>query len=195
LLKQAVELVGGGVLDQQQCANLLTLCRTQRGSRELRVAGGVYVYRDYDVCELRQGPRPRPQPFSQRLSLHHLPLKVSLPDGGRVVVAKGGRPRRPWRADGGVQLAANSLNGPWRLRRWRPGDRIHLPMAGKSRKLQDIFVDTRLPRTARRRALVVEHGSHVAAVLAEGSALVDKHYIVETPSAARVSIRMERASS
>jgi tRNA(Ile)-lysidine synthase len=40
------------------------------------------------------------------------------------------------------------------LRRWQPGDRFHLIGARSARKLQDIFIDLKIPRE-KRHTLVV----------------------------------------
>jgi len=45
---------------------------------------------------------------------------------------------------------ADRVSGPLVLRRWRPGDRLYpLGMKGKSKKLQDLFTDMKIPRTKR----------------------------------------------
>lgn len=45
---------------------------------------------------------------------------------------------------------ADLVSGPFVLRRWRPGDRFYpLGMKGKSKKLQDLFTDMKIPRAKR----------------------------------------------
>lgn len=54
-------------------------------------------------------------------------------------------------------LVVTGPAGPYRVRRWRPGDRLRPPrLRGHSRKVSDLFVDARLPRGERLRARVVE---------------------------------------
>ena len=59
--------------------------------------------------------------------------------------------------------------GPWRItsnlpglkvRTWRPGDRL----AGRSKKIQDVFVDAKIPRSEREQWPLVVRGSEVVAV-------------------------------
>ncbi len=71
--------------------------------------------------------------------------------------------RSPVALDGEVQW------GPWRIaselpglrvRSWRPGDRL----AGRSKKIQDVFVDAKIPRSERETWPLVVRGEHVVAV-------------------------------
>ena len=59
--------------------------------------------------------------------------------------------------------------GPWRIRAserglkvrsWRPGDRL----AGRTKKIQDVFVDAKIPRTERQSWPLVVRGNEVVAV-------------------------------
>lgn len=65
--------------------------------------------------------------------------------------------------------------GPWRLeadgddlevRSWQPGDRL----AGRTKKVQDVFVDAKVPRDERRRWPLVVRGEEVVAVAGLASA-------------------------
>jgi len=59
--------------------------------------------------------------------------------------------------------------GPWRIasklpglkvRTWRPGDRL----AGRTKKIQDVFVDAKIPRSERDQWPLVVRGDEVVAV-------------------------------
>jgi tRNA(Ile)-lysidine synthetase-like protein len=53
-------------------------------------------------------------------------------------------------------LTVEGPEPPYEVRPWRPGDRIRLArLGGHSRKLSDLYIDTKLPREARRAARVV----------------------------------------
>ncbi len=59
-------------------------------------------------------------------------------------------------------------DGPYELRRWRPGDRMRpARLRGRSRKLSDLFVDARVPRRARATARIVVVASSGTIVWAE----------------------------
>ena len=76
---------------------------------------------------------------------------------------------RLWLERGPVELAGEVHWGEWRIRSelaglkvrgWRPGDRI----AGRSKKIQDLFVDAKIPRSEREAWPLVVRGDEVIAV-------------------------------
>jgi tRNA(Ile)-lysidine synthase len=76
---------------------------------------------------------------------------------------------RLWLERGPVDLAGEVRWGDWlirsdlrglRVRGWRPGDRL----AGRSRKIQDVFVDAKVPRSEREAWPLVVRGDEVVAV-------------------------------
>jgi tRNA(Ile)-lysidine synthase len=76
---------------------------------------------------------------------------------------------RVWLERGPVQLAGEVRWGPWRIsstvpglqvRGWRAGDRL----AGRHKKLQDVFVDAKVPRSQREAWPLVVSGDEVVAV-------------------------------
>jgi tRNA(Ile)-lysidine synthase len=76
---------------------------------------------------------------------------------------------RLWLERGPVDLAGEVRWGEWRIRSrtrglrvrgWRPGDRL----AGRRRKIQDVFVDAKVPRSEREAWPLVVRGDEVVAV-------------------------------
>ena len=76
---------------------------------------------------------------------------------------------RLWLESGPVALDGAVEWGPWRIesrlaglkvRGWRPGDRL----AGRSKKIQDVFVDAKIPRSDREAWPLVVGGDEVVAV-------------------------------
>jgi tRNA(Ile)-lysidine synthetase-like protein len=76
---------------------------------------------------------------------------------------------RLWLERGPVALDATVEWGPWRItshsrglkvRGWKPGDRL----AGRSKKIQDVFVDAKIPRSEREAWPLVVRGDEVIAV-------------------------------
>jgi tRNA(Ile)-lysidine synthase len=76
---------------------------------------------------------------------------------------------RLWLESGPVDLAGEVRWGDWtirseleglRVRGWRPGDRL----AGRRRKIQDVFVDAKVPRSEREAWPLVVRGDEVVAV-------------------------------
>ena len=76
---------------------------------------------------------------------------------------------RLWLEHGPVELRGEVRWGPWRIasdlpglrvRAWRPGDRL----AGRRKKIQDVFVDAKVPRSERESWPLVVRGDEVLAV-------------------------------
>jgi tRNA(Ile)-lysidine synthase len=76
---------------------------------------------------------------------------------------------RLWLEQGPVKLEGEVVFGGWRIRSelpglivrgWRPGDRL----AGRSKKIQDVFVDAKIPRSDREGWPLVVRGDAVLAV-------------------------------
>ena len=76
---------------------------------------------------------------------------------------------RLWLERGPVELAGTVAWGPWRIssrtpglkvRGWKPGDRL----AGRRKKIQDVFVDAKIPRSEREAWPLVVRGDEVVAV-------------------------------
>lgn len=135
-----------------------------RGSgRSVSLAGAGRIVRAGDGLVLEAGPPPAP------------PAPFAIPvEPGREVHGPAGAPWRlvfvP-RAAGAGHVAmpadaahavfdADRLPGPLVVRSVRPGDRITVPGVG-TRKLQDLFVDHRIPRDRRPAVPVVVAGPEI----------------------------------
>jgi tRNA(Ile)-lysidine synthase len=86
--------------------------------------------------------------------------------------------RRVWREYGFLNISAENGTewsidiqgdgGPYAARVWQPGDRMRpARLKGRSRKLQDLFTDARVPRQLRAGAIVVVRESDQSIVWAE----------------------------
>jgi tRNA(Ile)-lysidine synthase len=99
---------------------------------------------------------------------------LAAPVGSKRVDLGGGvqavrEHERLWLERGPVDLAGEIRWGEWtirsdvqglRVRGWRPGDRL----AGRRRKIQDVFVDAKVPRSEREAWPLVVRGDEVVAV-------------------------------
>jgi tRNA(Ile)-lysidine synthetase-like protein len=99
---------------------------------------------------------------------------LAAPVGSKRVDLGGGvqavrEHERLWLERGPVELAGEICWGEWtirselpglRVRGWRPGDRL----AGRRRKIQDVFVDAKVPRSEREAWPLVVRGDDVVAV-------------------------------
>jgi tRNA(Ile)-lysidine synthase len=99
---------------------------------------------------------------------------LSSPVGSKRVDLRGGVQAvreydRLWLEHSPLALEGEVHWGPWRIasdlpglkvRAWRPGDRL----AGRSKKIQDVFVDAKIPRSERDQWPLVVKGAEVVAV-------------------------------
>jgi tRNA(Ile)-lysidine synthase len=107
----------------------------------------------------------RPSRLDSLLASAEGSARVDLGDGLQAVREYD----RVWLERGPVQLAGEVRWGPWRIsstvpglqvRGWRAGDRL----AGRRKKLQDVFVDAKVPRSQREAWPLVVRGDEVVAV-------------------------------
>lgn len=125
-----------------------------RGTRRAQLPDGRVVARRYDVLTVHRAlARRKAGPFRARVAV---PGETVLPDAGlRVITMRGrgiirqvgGRAGDiPAEASLGIRAASSE---PLVVRSWRKGDRIRPFGFTGSRKLQDVFVDQKVPRDRR----------------------------------------------
>ncbi|MBN1320937.1 MAG: tRNA lysidine(34) synthetase TilS [Thermoleophilia bacterium] len=122
------------------------------GSAERAVGGGWRAHKEYDRLRLERGPRARgAAPCATRLAV---PGETAW--GEWLVRAELVDAYAPPDVAVEAYLDADSLEGPLEVRAPRPGDRLRPLGAPGTRKLQDVFVDLRVPAVERaHRPLVV----------------------------------------
>jgi len=142
------------------------LCRRQ-GSGSVPLPGGLRVRREYGVLVLEAAGADRPGPaFRRRIALRGETL-LSDPPLRVVTEVRPGIRRdaggQPGRLPAAASLRRDAVGRHHLvLRSWRPGDRIRpLGMQG-SKKVQDIFVDGKVPAARRARIPLLECGGRIA---------------------------------
>lgn len=134
---------------------------------EVRLPGGMRAWRDGTV--IRLGPVPAElgcDTFRYELAI---PGSVWVPEAGRTLAAKvlaaQGGAVESWmkcRTPSAALIGADGLAGPLGVRNWRPGDAFRPLGLGGRKKLQDVFVDRKIPRADRSRLpLVVDHEDRI----------------------------------
>jgi tRNA(Ile)-lysidine synthetase-like protein len=127
--------------------------------RRLHPAADANILRALDVRETL------PPALAELLASEAGSKRVDL-GGGRQVVREY---NRLWLERGPVDVAGEIIWGEWRIsssleglkvRGWRPGDRL----AGRNKKIQDVFVDAKIPQSEREAWPLVVRGDEVIAV-------------------------------
>ncbi len=153
------------------------LWRESETGLELELHGGRVTVR-------LQGTGADPEPWRIDLAGGGI---VDLPDGWRAACrAATDTDALVWLEEvsaqgGAVEVAAfrtEDARMPLAARSWRPGDRMRPMGCGGSRKLQDLFVDRKVPRTQRARVPVVTDAD--GRILIVGSLAVDERAVVRT---------------
>ena len=138
---------------------LEALIRAARGTRCVPLAGGYTAHREYGRLSVVCGEDSKAM-FSLRVPL---PGELIVPEfGWRITTGMNAGLASPaGRRPGALPAQAGILRsaiGRKRVivRSWRPGDRMLIAGLGGTRKLQDIFVDSKVPRRIRTRIPVFE---------------------------------------
>lgn len=128
-LALAVEQAGGGPLEARHLRVLHDLVERPAAGTVSLDLPGVRAVREYQTLSLRA-----PEASDEA-------VPKASDDALADVTVAGPRP-------------------PYLVRRWQPGDRMRpARLKGRSRKLSDLFSDARVPRDARRRAIIVARQS------------------------------------
>ena len=152
VILQSLRLYKGNLLEigQNHVDEILKLCGKQSG-REVHLPGNILVAREFDC--LRFGERKKAQPFSYELAV---PGEIDIPEIRKRVALRSPGPEASKRG-AMLQLRGSSV----RVRSRLPGDRYQLP--GESdRKLKEILIERRIPRSARDSLVLIEADGRLA---------------------------------
>jgi len=129
--------------------------RLQLGQRLLELSGGGRV------LSIRES-RPAERTGSSWTYPLEIPGEIDLPEAaGRLTAspttleALGGMSKVKHLPEG--QAVAAGLEGPLVVRAWKPGDAMHVLGLSGRKKVQDLFVDRKVPRERRHMVPVVAH--------------------------------------
>ncbi|HOW96152.1 MAG TPA: tRNA lysidine(34) synthetase TilS [Kiritimatiellia bacterium] len=142
-------------LDFEAIERVRALAEGRRGGGSAPLPGGWRVTREAGALRIQKAGRAGPSSYSTRLKV---PGVSSLASGWRVRVVRGRGYAAP-SAAGNLEAwvdAGRVGRSPLMARSWRPGDRIRLVGLAGSKKLQDLFVDLKIPREQRLRIPVIE---------------------------------------
>jgi tRNA(Ile)-lysidine synthase len=140
-------------------ADVLRLANTSAPQGELDLPG-AWVARRYDKLLLRRQKPQQPETFELVVNA---PGEYALPDGRTLHLSVAERPLGE--SPDAVEFCAPALPFPWLVRSCQPGDRLRPSGMDGSKKLQDLFVDLKLTKEERQRALLLVKDDEVLWVL------------------------------
>jgi tRNA(Ile)-lysidine synthetase-like protein len=142
-----------------------TNAATKRGLIRREILPGLRELHPAAMENLLRAAEERPSPLDELLASTSGSRRVDL-GGGLTAVREYDQ---AWLERTPVALEGEVRWGEWRIaselpglkvRAWRAGDRL----AGRSKKIQDVFVDAKIPRSARETWPLVVRGDEVVAV-------------------------------
>lgn len=169
--------------------------------RRLAEADGAAPAADFPGCRAerrgaalrltRQSGRPAPAaaavPFEYPLAA---PGAVEVAEAGlRITAERGGRPARLVARGAAAALPAARITLPLTVRSRRPGDAFRpLGLGGRSKKLQDFFVDRKVPR-GRRGTVPLVVDARLGIVWVAGHAVSEDARVID-PDEGVITLRM-----
>jgi tRNA(Ile)-lysidine synthase len=169
-------------LEARHITQLDALLEGGRTGKGLNLPGDLWAVLDYDALTITRAPAsPTASATTQRHTLS-APGRVEAPEIGWRVRAwlietppglealtvpdlpplvQSGTPADLGRAESRVYLDADVAGSDLLVRTWRPGDRFRPLGMAQEKKLQDYFVDAKVPRALRDRIPLVLNRSHL----------------------------------
>ena len=172
VLRRAYESVAGHTrrLRESHVAAMDALVASEPG-KTVQLPAGLSLARGYGTLHLGAESPEAPCPFPPMEGEHQLPppppsgeATVELPVW-RVVYGMQPRGAAPQRGPFNASLDAGTLGGDLRIRSRRPGDRFQPLGMKRDKKLQDFFVDQKVPREWRDRVPLLVSGERIAWVV------------------------------
>lgn len=170
LARRIVRLAGeaaGISLPARHVEAVLDLARS-RGSGEVHLGGRLVAEKAGGVVRVRRREHVGSVPATAGVQPVPLPVPGSVvwsPSGVTLTVIQEGPVAEPAAGPWAVDLDPDLLPGALAVRTRQPGDRIFPVGMDGSKKLQDLFVDLKVPRPDRDRVPVVVAGDQVVWVV------------------------------
>jgi len=179
VVQHALVAAGESAPDAEAVAAVLDVWRGERSAAD---AGSLRVepFGQFVVLVRRDAARP-PAPFCVPLPV---PGKVLVQDAGWILEALGPleQPRPKVVTGHAAQIDADKVAGGLVVRSRQPGDRLQPAGLGGSKKIQDIFVDRKVPRVERDRVpIVTDVGGRI--VWVAGHVIAEEFRVTEVTKA------------
>jgi len=155
LFRMVIAAVKGGLrrISFRHLAAVERLALAESPSARVVLPGNLLAVREYRRLIFRQGGESQPSGGDDLLVRIEVPGRYSLPDGTVLAIDAFSALPDGWRSQGGQTLWVEgaALPFPWEVRYFRSGDRFRpLGMSGE-KKLKNLFIDRKIPVSARGR--------------------------------------------
>ena len=163
--KQVLESVAGTTVGLSHVDRFLELARDDRTKFDVDFPG-CRVIRVEDRIVIGPPRARQAEPVPDYAYELRIPGEVDVPEAGMVLTAERSGPAalpKGLTADSrSVYVSASRLAEPLIVRSWRPGDWLKPMGLGGRKKVQDVFVDRKVPRLARQTVpIVADAGSGI----------------------------------
>jgi tRNA(Ile)-lysidine synthase len=156
--------------------------------RTMRLPSGLTIERTYEQFFI--GPSAPAAPFSYEL---RVPGRTAVPEFGIIVetILCNGQEAPPdtnycWQA----LVDYDKIGLPLQVRNRRPGDRFHPSgLGGKSKKLQDLLVDAKIPRRQRDTIPLLCSGTEVLWIM---GMRIDQRFLAQADTNKRLLVRVKK---
>ncbi len=196
VLRAAVARVKGDTLDLdlERTEALLQLALSGRTGAIVELPAGLQAARSYDEIVITAQSPATLLPATGEWILS-VPGEIVLPEIGWKITARLSRSRQHPRDQFSALLDADKVSSPLTVRTRRRGDRFHPLGLTAPTKLQDFFVNAKVPREARDRLPLVLTGNRIVWVVGhriseEAKVLEDTRRTIRL-EASRINLRGE----
>ena len=192
LLRRLAEDIAGGPsgLSSIQVDEALQFMSAAPTGRTMRLPGGLSIERTYE--QFLVGPSTAPASFTCQLKI---PGRTAVPECGIEVEAilcnsreAPADPNYYWQA----LFDYDKIGLPLLVRNRRPGDRFHpVGLGGNSKKLQDLFVDAKVPRRKRDTIPLLCSGNDILWVMGMRT---DHRFLAQADTKQRLLVRIRTSA-
>jgi tRNA(Ile)-lysidine synthase len=172
-------------LEFERIEAVLEMARRGETGAVIELPGGLAARRGYGELVIRKGESEAAPKGEWGLSTRR---RICLSELGLILTVEPGEDTSLSDDPNVAVLDADRLQGELRVRLWQPGDRFVPLGLSEPVKLQDFFVNAKVPRVRRHRLPIVESGGEIVWVV--GERISERHKVTaSTRRTVRLQVR------
>lgn len=138
--------------------SILQMIASSQPNLRIMLPGGWAAVKEYGTLIIKALPDTAPD-FRELVIPG--PGSYQMPDGSTLRIEVVPPPRDPIGSPGTAYFDAHRMPFPWRMRTFRPGDRIQPFGMNGRKKIKDLFIDEKIPPARRTRAALIFCGDEL----------------------------------